>query len=238
MISTSINSKSSRRCFRLKSGQQAITHLELTFFEAVAFEKTLIETVAKAPGFFQQTPIIIDARPDCPNFPLDTALMLCRQYGLLPIAVRSNNIELQQQAQNLRVAILSPRRSTKSALPSLPEAHKNNSTPSRKDTVIEQPVRSGQQVYAQGGDLIVVGSVSAGAEVLADGNIHIYGALRGRALAGVKGAKSARVFCQSLEAELVSIAGTFILYDELSKEYWQHAVHIQQQQQALTIQPM
>ncbi len=79
---------------------------------------------------------------------------------------------------------------------------------------ITRPVRSGQQVYAKGGDLIVLAAVNAGAEVVADGNIHIYGPLRGRALAGAQGDREARIFCLDMEAELVAIAGCYQMVDE------------------------
>lgn len=81
--------------------------------------------------------------------------------------------------------------------------------------IVHQPVRSGQQIYARGGDLVILSSVSPGAEILADGNIHVYGTLRGRALAGVNGDEKARILCRSLEAELVSIAGWYKVSDEL-----------------------
>ncbi|OZG70667.1 septum site-determining protein MinC [Hahella sp. CCB-MM4] len=86
--------------------------------------------------------------------------------------------------------------------------------------IIRTPIRSGQQVYAPGGDLIVMAPVSAGAEILADGNIHVYGPLRGRALAGVRGNTEAMVFCQSLEAELVSIAGQYKISEDLQGNHW------------------
>ncbi|MAM89362.1 septum site-determining protein MinC [Allohahella sp. A8] len=92
--------------------------------------------------------------------------------------------------------------------------------------IVTTPVRSGQQIYAKGGDLIVTAPVSAGAELLADGNIHVYGALRGRALAGVKGNQSARIFCHSLEAELVSIAGQYRISEDLQKTEWQKSCQI------------
>ena len=88
------------------------------------------------------------------------------------------------------------------------------SAPARS-RIFSHPIRSGQQVYAPDGDLIILGTVSAGAEVIADGNIHIYGALRGRALAGVKGDIEPRIFCQSLEAELVSIAGRYRISEQI-----------------------
>ncbi|RQO76222.1 septum site-determining protein MinC [Aquitalea sp. FJL05] len=75
--------------------------------------------------------------------------------------------------------------------------------------IVDRPVRAGQQIYARGGDLVVLAMVSAGAEVIADGNIHIYAPLRGRALAGARGNTAARIFVRSMEAELVSIAGVY-----------------------------
>lgn len=81
--------------------------------------------------------------------------------------------------------------------------------------LIAQTVRSGRQVYADGGDLIVLGTVSPGAELLADHHIHVYGALRGRAHAGAKGDTAARIFCQCLDAELVSVAGNWLVRDDM-----------------------
>ncbi|MGN6113160.1 MAG: septum site-determining protein MinC, partial [Luteimonas sp.] len=80
------------------------------------------------------------------------------------------------------------------------------------------PVRSGQQVYAENRDLTVLSAVGAGAEVIADGSIHIYGALRGRALAGAQGNEKARIFCREFRAELVAVAGHYKVLDEIPKE--------------------
>ena len=80
--------------------------------------------------------------------------------------------------------------------------------------VIDRPLRSGQRVYARGGDLVVLGVVSHGAEVIADGNIHIYGPLRGRAIAGASGDTAARIFAGAMEPELISIAGTYRTTDK------------------------
>lgn len=104
--------------------------------------------------------------------------------------------------------------------------------------VIMRPVRSGQQVYAEGSDLVVTASVSEGAELLADGNIHVYGTLRGRALAGVKGNNNARVFCQSLDAELVSIAGQFIMHDTVKGECWKKPAQIYLEEDTLRIEAL
>jgi Septum formation inhibitor MinC, C-terminal domain len=89
--------------------------------------------------------------------------------------------------------------------------------PHRLPLVITQPVRSGQVVYARKNDLIVLGSVNPGGQVVADGNIHIYGALRGRAIAGAQGAAEARIFCQRLEAELLAISGVYLIWDDIPR---------------------
>jgi septum site-determining protein MinC len=104
--------------------------------------------------------------------------------------------------------------------------------------LITQPIRSGQQVYAPGGDLVVTAPVSAGAELLADGNIHVYGALRGRALAGVKGDSKARIFCQQMEAELMSIAGHFKMEEELSETYKGKPVQVFLRDHSLVIEAL
>ena len=97
----------------------------------------------------------------------------------------------------------------------------------RPTRVVTTPIRGGQQIYAQGGDLIVLAPVSPGAELLADGSIHVYGPLRGRALAGIKGDTSARIFCQQLAAEMVSIAGQYKVAEDLRRDpLWAEAVRI------------
>ena len=92
---------------------------------------------------------------------------------------------------------------------------------------VDRPLRSGQQVYARGGDLVMLAIVNAGAEVIADGSIHIYAPLRGRALAGASGAEDARILCTSFAAELVSVAGLYRTFDAgLPAELAGKAVHV------------
>src|SRR6266550_4664154 len=98
-----------------------------------------------------------------------------------------------------------------------------------------QPVRSGTQIYARGADLVVTAPVSPGAEIMADGNIHVYGVLRGRALAGASGDVEARIFCSRLEAELVSIAGHYLVSDQLPVEQRGSAVQIALVDDQLTV---
>ena len=98
-----------------------------------------------------------------------------------------------------------------------------------------EPVRSGTQIYARGADLVITAAVSPGAEIIADGNIHVYGALRGRALAGADGDVDARIFCSRLEAELVSIAGRYLVSEQLPPEQRGSAVHIALVDDQLTV---
>ena len=108
----------------------------------------------------------------------------------------------------------------------------------RTPMLVDRPVRSGQQLYARDTDLIVIGQVGPGAEVIADNNIHIYGPLRGRALCGVSGNASARIFCQSLEAELVSVAGHFRMLETVPEELRGRPAKIFLDQERLTIEPL
>lgn len=241
--------------FRLKGGMVPMTTLELLHFDAAAFTDQIIETVDQAPNFFQQTPVILQLDKFIPGEQTLDLLYIktvCAKYGMILCAVRGDE-SYKPAARDLELAYLPAKadRSSASELPDKverasqvtpdseqpivakepaaqaqpsPAVAENNEV--RPAKIITQPVRSGQQVYAQGADLIVLAQVSEGAEVLADGNIHIYGPLRGRALAGVQGNTEARIFCQSLEAGLVSIAGQFKLSDDLKDGVWGEAAQV------------
>lgn len=104
--------------------------------------------------------------------------------------------------------------------------------------LVTQPVRSGQRLYASGSDLVVLSSISPGAELLADGHIHVYGALRGRALAGVAGNANVRIFCHSLEAELISIAGYWRVREDMPEALIGKPAQIALDGDRLTIEPL
>ena len=108
----------------------------------------------------------------------------------------------------------------------------------KSPTLITRPVRSGQQIYARDTDLIIMGPVGAGAEIVADNNIHVYGPLRGRALCGVSGNTETRIFCQSLEAELVSVAGNFRVLESIPEELRGKPAQIWLDNDKLTIEPL
>jgi septum site-determining protein MinC len=121
-----------------------------------------------------------------------------------------------------------------------PSKTSNSDTPAAAPTmVVRGPLRSGQRVYARQSDLIVMGVVSRGAEVIADGNIHIYGPLRGKAMAGARGDTAARIFTTGLDAELVAVAGIYRVIDsKLPAELHQRPAVIQLQKDALHLTPL
>ena len=161
-----------------------------------------------------------------------------RQLGLLPIGIRGGTAQQNQQAieQGIPVHSIhgsnapSEAQKTKKITPELPEPQIDLAT----TLLITQPIRSGQRIYSKG-DLIILAQVSAGAEILAEGNIHVYGALRGRALAGVQGNPDVRIFCSDLQAELISIAGTYKISEDLDESIRHKPVQIYLENQTLII---
>ena len=168
-------------------------------------------------------------------------MRVCRQHGLRTLAIRASRIEDIAAAIAVDIPVLPPSGARERLLELNPveakKAPEKPPEPTIKPTrVITSPVRGGQQIYAQGGDLVIVSSVSPGAELLADGNIHVYGPMRGRALAGVKGDTKARIFCQQLSAELVSIAGQYKVSEDLRRDpLWGAGVQVSLSGEVLNI---
>jgi septum site-determining protein MinC len=215
--------------FELKAASFTLPIIRLLGPDMDAVAEQLGAKVDQAPDFFRNTPVVIDlsgltSGTEDVQFPLLVGLL--RGFGMIPVGVRGGDAEQNEAAKAMELAILGeafvrkPRAApskpvskpgpepTKAALDAAKqEAVKEASAAAFK--LVARPVRSGQRVYAAGGDLSVVAPVSSGAELMADGNIHIYGPLRGRAMAGLKGDPDARIFCQDLQAELVSVAGHY-----------------------------
>ena len=234
-----------RPAFQLKSTTVSLTALELAFFDEESFELALREKIRQAPGFFKDIPIIVSLdHYDGPTGELDffKLLGICRRHNIHVVGVRGGNDDQRRLARHAALALLpsgnrKEREPAREASEPAPEAPPAPSEPVAA-RVVSQPVRSGQQVYAPEGDLIILAPVQAGAQVLAAGNIHVYGPLRGRALAGVHGLESARVFCQSLEAELVSIAGHYKISEDLQENGWKTAVQVQLRDDLLVVTPL
>ncbi len=219
--------------FQLKGSMLAITVLELTQNDPERLDRQLAKKVEQAPDFFNNTPLVLalDKLPaDC-ELDLPALIALCRKHGLRTLALRAGHPAIVKAAAALDLPVLPPSGAKERKLDPAARSSAAPAKPAepayRPSRVVTTPIRGGQQIYAQGGDLIVLAPVSPGAELLADGNIHVYGPLRGRALAGIKGDTSARIFCQQLAAEMVSIAGQYKVAEDLRRDpLWAEAVQI------------
>jgi septum site-determining protein MinC len=194
------------------------------------FERELARQIARSPRFFQHAPVVLDLR-GVDNFTdpdeFETARDKLRALTLTMVGVQNAQPAQLEAAAAAGLAGFAPNASTQSR-EAVPAA-------SPKARVVSEPVRSGTQIYARGSDLIVTAAVSPGAELIADGNIHIYGVLRGRALAGASGDAAARIFCTRLEAELVSIAGRYLVSEQLPPDARSFPVQIALVDDQLTI---
>jgi septum site-determining protein MinC len=223
-----------KAAFDLKSTAWTLTALRLQTADTAVLDAALTERFADTPGLFDNDPVVIDLSPlreaDAPiDFP--ALLPLLARHGMVAVAVQGGT---PAQAGAARAAGLaealdaapatSPPASRVQLLPTvqhevqtrevvvevLREVEVIKEVPTAVPTmVIDKPLRSGQRVYARGGDLVVLAAVSFGAEVIADGHIHVYAPLRGRAIAGARGNTAARIFTTCLEPQLVSIAGIY-----------------------------
>lgn len=225
----------------LKGSMFTLTSILLLDHDLDNLSEQLDDKIKQAPNFFLHAPIIIDVsrlyqQGEVFNFSALIAMM--RTKKLIPIGVRGASKSLKDAAVASGLALfpeekiiakkreveeIKPQEAIVTAPVSVRSEPLNNS-PSR---VIMQPIRSGQQLYVPGGDLIILAAVGHGAEVLADGNIHVHGPLRGRALAGVMGDQEAMIYCKSLEAELVSIAGQYRISEDLKEVCWKQSACIQ-----------
>ncbi len=236
----------SKPCFQMKGGLFTLTVLHLFSSNLKEFEETLNAKIAESPDFFQQLPMIIDLG----QLPEDTLHLdfnwlknLLLNQGIIPVALLNTPEHLLNKAKASNWGIfpnIQPRYEKPKAEQSEPVKEVKPEVPAEKAEssvkMVTSHIRSGQQVYHTDGDLIIINTVNTGAEVLATGNIHIYGALRGRALAGVNGDTSARIFCQSLEAELISIAGKYKLLESIADEWYGKAVQIYLEDDELKIE--
>lgn len=220
-------------CFQLKGTTVTTLVLDLYNYHPELFARQLRDKVNSAPRLFTGSSLYVNltACPTLGSEELDQLIARCRELDLQPFACKGASAELLPTLRQLGLLLLPATRGR-----DLPAAAQTAPpTPASVSKVIHRPVRSGQQVYAKGGDLILLAPVNEGAEVIADGNIHVYSTLRGRALAGVNDSPGARIFCQQLEAELVSIAGHFVLNDTLRENCWKQAAHIYLENESLQI---
>ncbi len=190
----------------------------------------LQQKLAQAPGFFVQAPVVINVEQleQAPDFAAIKQLFIELQLVLVGVCGASNELKKAAHAHGLASLQLSKNnKPTETAKPqTAPAAPATPQVITAENRLIEGNIRSGQQIYVKGADLIVRGTVGAGAEVIADGNIHIYGSLRGKAIAGAGGDASKKIYCYNMQPELISIAGNYWLSDNLQGPFWGKAVCI------------
>lgn len=212
-----------RRGFDLRSTSLTLLALKLQTLDPALLELDFSQQTAEAPGLFDQEAVVLDLAAVCHAAePLCAAelLALVRRHGLLPVAARGGSPEQMaalleaglpeaEAAPRIPVEPAAPPAATAAPAAPVMAAAAAPATVPVPTLVIERPLRSGQQVYARGGDLVVLAAVSFGAEAIADGSIHVYGPLRGRAIAGARGDASARIYSTCMEPQLIAIAGTY-----------------------------
>ncbi len=199
--------------FQLKADLVPLTVLKITNPSIEGIAQQLNMTVEKAPNYFHQAPMLIDLSGLESQKTLNFAELMStlKAMKLVPVAVRGLTDDNEAKEHNLAILKKS---SEKEKAPQKTNASAKAGKPF-STKIITKPVRAGTQVYAKNSDLIILSGVNPGAECFADGSIHVYGPLRGRALAGVNGDTNARIFCKSLEAELIAIAGHYQVKEDI-----------------------
>ena len=241
----------------LKFGQVGIANLRVRTLDPQRLAAEMADRVQRAPKLFARAAVVIDfgGLSRCPDAAEASALVeALRGAGVMPVALAYGTSAIEALSQAIGLPLLAkfrasyerdgeaePAPAPRKAAAAEPAAPAPVAAPAPRGEpglVHLHPVRSGQQVYAQERDLTVCATVGAGAEVIADGSIHVYGALRGRALAGAGGLASARIFCREFHAELVAVAGHYKVLEEIPKELLGKAVQIWLENDKLRIEQL
>lgn len=195
--------------------------------DGIALDAALNEMTGGVADFFEGDPAVIDVgslTPGCDRIDWAGIIALLKKYRLNPVAVRNAAPDMTDEILAQGLSLDSGKREDEkaaapAAAPAAPAAAPAAAVPvpavgAAGTMIIDTPVRAGQRIYARGGDLIITAVVNNGAEIIADGSIHVYNTLNGRALAGASGNAEARIFALSMAPELVSIAGVYRTFEE------------------------
>ncbi|AVI61461.1 septum site-determining protein MinC [Halomonas sp. GFAJ-1] len=249
----SLNADSADIAFTFKGGMLPMTVMELSSADPERIRRQLAGKLSQSPAFFQHTPVVLSVEKlDEPHLALERICAVCRDHKLLPVAVRGGAEPVRQSAWALGLGWFAPveegRARILESVSRMIEPDVAAETAAAEQEIPDGAtvatrlyrgtVRSGQQVSAAEGDLVVIGAVNAGAEVLAAGSIHVYGALRGRALAGIHGNTHAGIYCRELEAELLSVAGNYKRLEDIDSQLLGHGVEVHFIKEQLEIKPL
>ncbi len=224
------------------------------------FFMELHKEIGRSPDFFKNAPVVIDVGPIADRKPANLAEFSrrLRQLQLVPVGIQNGDDAWNRVAINAGLGLFPagrpaggtkggttverprqeqrPQAAPEPVAPPRPSPAGPAPVPPAPAKIVTEPVRAGQQVYAKNGDLVVLAQVQPGAELMADGNIHIYSSLRGRAHAGVGGNAGARIFCRSMEAQLISIAGIYLVNDEIEERFLGQPVQIGCQNETIVME--
>ncbi|WP_057831378.1 septum site-determining protein MinC [Colwellia sp. TT2012] len=219
--------------FKGSSFTLSVLHLKTSVLADIRADLT--HKVAQAPDFFYRVPVVVNVEKINDSINYQGIKTLIEEFDFTFVGFTGVIAKAQRQLiRDLGYSFVNTAKAntaTKAKMSKEAVVAKTESvavTTQRHlytDKIHRGPVRSGQQVYAKEQNLVIIGSVSAGAEVIADGNIHVYGSLRGRAIAGATGHHSAQIYCQNLQAELVSINGNYWLSESM-EQHWDSPVYI------------
>lgn len=244
-----------KAAFDLKSTAWTLTALRLHSADAALLARAFDERFADSPGLFDDDPVVLDLSPLREADPaLDYAalLPLIRRHRLQPVAVQGGSAAQTAAAraaglaEAMDAALPEPPRPIPAPPPPevevreiVKEVVREAPAAAVPTLVVDKPLRSGQRVYARGSDLVVMAIVSFGAEVIADGHIHVYAPLRGRAIAGARGDAAARIFSTCMEPQLVSIAGIYRTTEvPLSEAVWGKPAQVRLDGERILVDPI
>jgi septum site-determining protein MinC len=203
----------------IRFGQVGLVQVRLHTIDPGSILDELTGRTATAPHFFERTAVCLDVsllvKPPSVE-EMRAVIEIVRRAGMLSVGLAQGGASVEALAHELDIPVFTHIRAPNKPVPVVQPAPAPE--PALPALMQHQPVRSGQRVYARNRDLIVTATVAAGAEVMADGCVHVYGPLRGRVMAGAHGDTAARVFCQAFNAELVSIAGVFRVFETIPAE--------------------
>ncbi|QDH69661.1 septum site-determining protein MinC [Marilutibacter alkalisoli] len=243
----------------LKIGQVGIANLRIRNLDVSRLVEEMRQRVQRAPKLFARAAVVIDfgGLSQVPDEATARSLLDgLRDAGVLPVALAYGTTATERLSEALGLPLLAkfraqyeradggnpapePVAAPEPARPAASRPAAATSAPAAPapdpGLIQAAPVRSGQQVYADNRDLTVLTSVGAGAEVIADGSVHIYGPLRGRALAGAQGNEKARIFCREFHAELVAVAGHYRVLEDIPPDLRGKAVQVWLEDQQLKI---
>lgn len=244
----------------LRFGQVGIACVRVRRPDAAALCEELERRVRSAPQLFSRAAVVLDLS-HLPNLPddgtVDALLEAVRSAGMLPVGLAYGTPATEALAQRMGLPLIAkfraayePAEGSHSVAPSAPAATAVPAPMPEREPVLSPPagavgaqrhdgaVRSGQQIYARDRDLVVTGTIANGAEVIADGSIHVYGGLKGRAMAGAQGDTKARIFVSDFRAELVAIAGHYRVFEQIPKDLEGQSVQCWLEGEKLLIAPL